>query len=145
MPSNNFTNIKDFVPVYIQSTYWNCSANGSPLYDEDGEPILDGDGNPELSDGTCELRFRTFEDVAEEGEDNILTNDRMWFAPGEGNSPSCLLQGPLGNEKCREQWPRRPRRCDGRSCSSQHGCHEKPSQGERLRTCPSSIQMYRSS
>ena len=92
-PSNNFTNIMDFVPVYIQSTYWNCSADGSPLYDEDGEPILDGDGNPVLTDGTCDLRFRTFEDVDEEGEDNILTNDRMWFAPGEGDAPSCLLQG----------------------------------------------------
>ncbi|MEN8114149.1 MAG: Tad domain-containing protein [Actinomycetota bacterium] len=66
------TNIQEFVPVYLQSTFWNCDSV------------------------ECNLRFQDYEDVDED-----LTNDRSWFAPGEGDADACLLSAETGSPKCK--------------------------------------------
>jgi hypothetical protein len=73
MTPNTFTNIKAFIPVYIQATFWNCNSTD------------------------CEMRFRSFEDAKTDelaGVDNDPLNDLEFFSPGEGDEASCLVQTP---------------------------------------------------
>lgn len=75
MSPNTATNIKSFIPVYIQSTFWNCDAV------------------------ECNTRFRTYEDAAIDAvamADNDPSNDLMYFSPGEGDEESCEIQGITG-------------------------------------------------
>lgn len=80
MTPNTFTNIKAFIPVYIQATFWNCDAS-----------VPD-----------CAMRFRTFEDAKADElagvPKNDPTNDLMFFSPGEGAEEACLVQA---NGKCK--------------------------------------------
>ena len=71
MTPNTFTNIKSFLPVYVQATFWNCNSTD------------------------CEMRFRSFEDAKTDeiaGVDNDPLNDLVHFSPGEGEEASCLVQ-----------------------------------------------------
>ncbi len=63
------TNIKRFVAVYIQATFWNCNATD------------------------CATTFQDYEDT-----DTDRTNDRVYFAPGEGDADSC---DPLPSGSCK--------------------------------------------
>lgn len=68
-------NIKAFLPVYLHAAFFNCSAT------------------------EC-MVFSTYEDLdpAEPGYTPEFDNDRMFFAPGEGDAEGCLMQTPI---KCK--------------------------------------------
>jgi hypothetical protein len=94
---NTFVNIKAFVPGFIQKTFWNCNSSddgkADPLDPLAPDPIA------------CALTFQTYEDEAVEGTggNNIIINDRQWFAPGEGDREACLVSADNGNPRCKQQ------------------------------------------
>ena len=81
---NKRANIKEFVPVYIQSTFWNCNST-----------VDDGDHDM----AQCSLVFQTYEQEADELLE--IVDYRQWFAPGEGDEEACLVSADQGNPKCK--------------------------------------------
>ncbi len=86
--------IQDFVPVYIQSTYWNCVNSATKKDDGDQDLVA------------CPLVFQTYEDFEASkllpGGNDIL-DDQPYFAPGEGVADSCLVSSAGGpNPKCKK-------------------------------------------
>ncbi|MEN8114151.1 MAG: Tad domain-containing protein [Actinomycetota bacterium] len=68
-------NIKEFVPVYLQTTFWTCSA----------------------ADASC-MAFEAFGDETPDDP----SDDRQFFSPGEGDKPGCVINP--GSGECVENW-----------------------------------------
>jgi hypothetical protein len=72
-------NIQSFLPVYLQAAFFNCNATECMVFStyEDLDPLYPGSTPLDLSD------------------------DHMFFAPGEGDVVGCLIQNPIPPQTCK--------------------------------------------